>query len=348
MPLYAAFFLNHYSYEFMDTSSILKSWKQQQFRPVYWLEGEESYFIDALIEEAEKNILSTEEAAFNLIVLYGKETAWSDVVNACMRYPVFAQKQVVILKEAQQMKDIDKLESYLQQPSPSTILLVAYKEKRIDGRSKMAKLLKEKAELLVSNKVKEHELPGWIQQYLKQKGYEPTQKAVLLVADHIGNDLSRVVNELEKLFIHLKERKKITEEDIEHCIGISKEFNLFEFQSAIGKKNVAQSFRILQYFEQNPKAAPMQMMLPLLYSYFAKVYMLLTAKGDDKAIAAQTGINGWFIKDYRQTANLYGYQGIESALLLLHEYNLKSIGIHSTGNAEGKLLKEFLGKLLYH
>jgi DNA polymerase-3 subunit delta len=144
----------------------------------------------------------------------------------------------------------------------------------------------------------------------------------------------------------LGKRRDINEDDIEACVGISKEYNLFEFQSAVGKKNFQKSFQILQYFENNPKAAPIQMILPVLYSYFSKVYMLLGAKGDDKSMAAQTGINPWYLKDYRQTAALYGYEGIESALLLLHSYNLKSVGINDTGSDDASLLKELLSKMI--
>ena len=330
----------------MDKNQILKDWKNRKYHPVYWLEGDESYFIDALVEAAERNILTEDEAAFNLIIHYGKETAWAQVLNSCMRYPVFSEKQVVIVKEAQQMKDIEKLEAYIAKPMASTILLVAYKDKKVDGRSKLAKLLKDKAVYFLSSKLKENELSGWIDQYLQSKGYKASSKAVFLMSEHIGNDLSRIASEIDKLFIHLGGRKEINEDDIESCVGISKEYNLFEFQSAVGKKNIQKSFQILQYFENNPKAAPVQMILPVLYSYFSKVYMLLNAKGDDKYIASQTGINAWYLKDYRQTASLYGYDGIESALLLLHAYNLKSVGIHNTGTEDASLLKELVSKMI--
>ncbi len=330
----------------MEKSQILKDWKNRKYHPVYWLEGEESYYIDTLVNAAEREILTADEAAFNLIIHYGKETAWTQVLNSCMRYPMFSEKQVVILKEAQQMKDIEKLEAYIAKPMPSTILIVAYRDKKVDGRSKLAKLLKEKAVYFSSGKIKENELPGWIDQYVQSNGYKASSKAILLISEHIGNDLSRIVNELDKLFIHLGNRRDINEDDIETCVGISKEYNLFEFQSAVGKKNFQKSFQILQYFENNPKAAPIQMILPILYSYFSKVYMLLGAKGDDRGIAAQTGINAWYLKDYRQTAALYGYEGIESALLLLHSYNLKSVGIDDTGSDDASLLKELLSKMI--
>jgi DNA polymerase-3 subunit delta len=330
----------------MDKQKILQEWDKKAYRPIYWFEGDETYFIDELVHAAEAKILSEEEAAFNLIIHYGKDTNWSQLLNSCMRYPMFSEKQLVILKEAQQMKDIEMLESYITQPLSSTILIVAYKEKKIDGRSKFAKLLKEKTVFFNASKIKDNELSGWVEHYLSKNGYQATTKAILLITEHIGNDLDRISNELDKLFIHLGQRKSINEDDVEACVGISKEYNLFELQNSIGKKQYQKSFRIVQYFEQNPKAAPIQMLLPVLYGYFAKVYMVMTAKGDDKTIAAQTGINNWFLKDYRQTASLYGYEGIETTLLLLHDYNLKSLGIRNAGNNDAALLKELLAKMM--
>lgn len=331
----------------MEANQIISEWKKGKYHPLYWFEGDESYLIDQLVDAAEQMILKEEERAFNQVIHYGKDSTWNEVMNSCMRYPMFAEKQLVILKEAQQLKDIEKLESYFANPLSSTILIVAYKEKKIDGRSKFAKLIQQKTVYFSASKIKDAQLPVWIQQYLHSKGYAATEKAIYLLADHIGNDLSRITNELEKLFIHAGERKKITEDDVEECIGISKEYNLFEFQHAIGKKNFSRSIQILQYFEHNPKAAPVQLILPVLYSYFSKVYMLASAKGDDKTIASQTGINNWFLKDYKQTAGLYGYEGIEAALLLLHEYNLKSVGVNAVGMEDADLLKELLSKLMY-
>jgi DNA polymerase-3 subunit delta len=330
----------------MDQHKIIKEWKNGIVKPVYWLEGEEGYHIDYLTDYAQKNLLKPEQQDFNYSLFYGKDSDPAQVVNACMRYPVFSDRQLVILKEAQQLKDIERLESYILQPLASTIFIVAYKEKKVDGRSKFAKILKEHAVFFQSNKLKENELSSWIHDYILSQGYHPSRKTVFLLAEHTGNDLSKIVNELEKLFIHLGGRKEITEDDIASCIGISKEYNLFELQQALGKKDFMSSFKIIQYYERNPKAAPVQLLLPVLYSYFSKVYMLLSARGDDKAIAAQTGINAWYLKDYKLTASAYGAKGIEAILLLLHTYNLKSIGIHSSGGDDVALMKELLGKMM--
>ncbi|MFN4284552.1 MAG: DNA polymerase III subunit delta [Lacibacter sp.] len=330
----------------MSVETILKSWKKKQFRPVYWLEGEEDYFIDQLMAYAEHEILSEAEAGFNLTVFYGKDAQWSDVVNACMRYPMFAERQVVLLKEAQHMKDIDKLEPYIENPLPTTVFVVAHKQKKLDGRSKLAKLLKTKAEVLTTAKIKEAELPGWTQQYIESKGYQPSYKAVQLITEHIGNDLSRITNEIDKLIINLGDRKTITEDDIENYIGISKEYNLFELQTAIAQRNMAKALTIVQYFEKNPKAANIHSILPVLYSFFARAWMLLDAHGDERVVQSKTGINPWTLKEAKLAASAYGRQGILAALLLLHEYNLRSVGV-GNGDAEPEaLLKEFILKLM--
>ena len=185
----------------MTASSIITNWKNKEFKPVYWLEGDEDYFIDEVMEYAEKKILSESEAEFNQTIFYGKDANWADIVNTCRRYPMFAERQVVLLKEAQQMKDIDKLESYVENPLPSTILVVSYKGKTLDGRQKFSKLIKKKGEVFLSKKMYDNQLPGWINSYLQAKGLTIKPKALALLVDHIGNDLSRIVNEIEKLII---------------------------------------------------------------------------------------------------------------------------------------------------
>ena len=330
----------------MSTEKILNDWKKNKYKPVYWFEGEEDFYIDQLVDVAEHNILTEAETSFNLSVFYGKDAGWADVVNACMRYPMFGDKQVVILKEAQQMKELEKLEAYIDKPLTSTIFVVAHKEKKVDGRSKLARLLKEKAEVLSTKKMYDNELPAWTQDFIETKGYQPTQKAIHLLVDHIGNDLNRIANEIDKVILNLGKRKTITEDDIEEFVGISKEYNVFELQNAVGKKNLVKAMQIIQYFESNPKAAPIQLVLPSLYSFFSKVFMLFGAQGDDKAVAAQTGINAWFMKDYKATSAVYGFEGVQSALLLMHHYNLRSVGVNDVGTEDASLLKEMIYKMM--
>ncbi len=330
----------------MDSVSILHSWSKGQFSPFYWLEGEEDYFIDQLTEAAEKSILKPEEAAFNCTVFYGRDTSWADVLNQCRRYPMFAERQVVILKEAQQLRDIEKLEPYFEQPLSSTILIIAHKEKKLDNRKKVARLIKEKGAYVFFKKLSEKDIASWIEQRLAERAYKIAPRALLLMVDHLGSDLSRIAQEIEKLQLNCKPGSVIDEHAIERFVGVNKEFNVFELQTALAQKDFLKAFRIIQYFKQNPKAAPLQLILPLLYSFFSKVYMLFgTDATDDRTIAGQLGIPPFSIRNYKEAARLYGYKGTELNLLLLHQYNLKSVGVGATSTDDSSLLKELIFKM---
>jgi DNA polymerase-3 subunit delta len=332
----------------MSVEKILADWKKKVFRPVYWLEGEEDFFIDELVDYAEHQILNESEAGFNLSVFYGKDANWAEVVNACMRYPMFAERQVVILKEAQQMREVEKLENYIDSPLASTVLVVSYKEKKLDGRSKLAKLLKDKGEVLSTKKLYENQLHPWTNEYVKSKGFTIQPKALHLLVEHIGNDLSRIAREIQKLQINLGQRKEITEDDIENYVGISKEYNVFELQSALINKNLPKAIQIIQYFEANPKAAPIQQVLPVLYSFFSKVYMVYGLNvANDKNLAATLGVNPYQVKDLKTASVNYDFLSVQKNLLLLHEYNLKSIGINDSNTPDASLLKELVFKMVH-
>ena len=333
----------------MSVEKILGEWKKGQFKPVNWLEGDEPYFIDTLVNYAEKNIISEAEAGFNLTVFYGRDADWTTVVNACRRYPMFAERQVVLLKEAQHMRDIEKLESYIEHPLRSTVFVVSYKEKKVDGRSKLAKILKQKdnVEMLSTKKLYDNQLPEWASQIVKNQGLSITPKAIHMLVDHIGNDLSRIQNEIEKLTLNLGGKKSIGEDDIENYIGVSKEFNVFELQAAIGQKDLSKTIRIIQYFESNPKAGPIQMVLPSVYNFFSKLYILKgTAGVDERSAASVLGVNPYFVKDYLSAARKYDFAGVEKVLLLLHQYNLRSLGVHDAGTSDAGLMKEMVVKMM--
>ncbi len=264
-----------------------------------------------------------------------------------MRYPMFAEKQVVILKEAQSMKDLEKLEPYLNKPLSSTLLFIAYKGKRVDKRTKLAKTLKEKGVMLTTRKLYENELPDWTNALVKSKGLTISNKALHLLIDHIGNDLSRISNEIDKIIINLETRKEITEDDIEKYVGISKEYNVFELQDALMKRDLYKAMRIAQYFESNPKSAPIQLVLPSLYNFFSKIQMInTTSSGNEKTLAFSIGVPEFKIKDYIQAAKRYSTLLVERNILLLHQYNLRSVGIDDAGTSDGLLLKELLVKMI--
>lgn len=331
----------------MAADKIIADWKKGNFKPVYWLEGEEEFFIDQVMQYAEHSILPESEASFNLTVFYGRDASWPDIVNACRRYPMFAERQVVLLKEGQLMRDIEKLQGYVEQPLASTIFVVSYKDKKVDARTKFAKVLKEKGVMLTTKKMYDNQLPEWTVEMVRSKGLSIGQKAVIMLVDHIGNDLTRMVHEVDKIMVNLGRRKEITEEDIEEYVGVSKEFNVFELQAAISKRDLAKGVRIVQYFESNPKAAPIQLVLPALYSFFSKVFMVFGAGStDEKAVASAIGVSPFMVREHIAASRTYNYQGVEKILLLLHQYNLRSVGINNPGAGDGALMKELLVRIM--
>jgi DNA polymerase-3 subunit delta len=331
----------------MSALSIISSWKKKTFKPVYWLEGDEEFFIDEVINFAEKQILSESDASFNLSVFYGKDANWADIINACRRYPMFAERQVVLLKEAQQMRDIDKLEPYIEKPLDSTVFVVSYKGKTLDGRGKLAKAIKKNGEVFLSKKIYENQLPGWTNGYLQSKGFEIDPKALTLLVAHVGNDLSRIANEVNKLAVNIPQGQSITEDDIEKYIGVSKEYNIYELQHAFSVKDEAKAIRIIQYFESNPKAVPYVLILPSLYGYFTKILSIYQMNDkSDNALRPLFFNNPVLIQQALATLKNYSYSQIEHAILLFHEYNLKSIGVNSYGASFGSLMKELSYKII--
>jgi DNA polymerase-3 subunit delta len=331
----------------MSVEKIISSWKQKKFKPVYWLQGEEDYFIDQLVNYAEHEILPESEAGFNLTVVYGRDGDWATVINACKRYPMFADKQVVILKEAQQMKEIEQLESYISAPLASTIFIVAYKGKAVDKRTKLHKTIQSHAELFSSDKIKDHKIGEWIADTVKFKGLGISPKCIAMLEEHIGNDLSRIANEIDKLTLNLGAKKTIEEDDIEKYIGISKEYNVFELQDAIARKDMVKAIKIINYFDSNPKAVPIQMALPALYSFISKVYSAFgLSDQSDAALKPLFYFNPNSVNQARTMIKNYGFPGVERLLLLLHQYNLKSIGVGDTGTPGPTLMKEMVAKMM--
>lgn len=331
----------------MSTLSIIESWKQKNFKPIYWLEGEEDFFIDDIVNFAEKQLLPESEASFNLSVFYGKDSNWPDVMNACRRYPMFADRQVVILKEAQQMRDIEKLEPYFENPSSTTIFVVSYKGKTLDGRSKISKTIKKNGEVFLSKKIYENQLPAWVSGHLKNKGFQITPTALSLFIAHIGNDLSRIANECEKMALNIPSTQSITEDDIEKYIGISKKYNIYELQDALGSRDAAKAIQIIQFFEGDPGAVPQPLILPTLYGYFSKILSIYQLKDkSENALRPLFFNNPVAVKQALNTLKNYSFNQLENAILLFHEYNLKSIGINSYRISFPSLLKELTYKIV--
>jgi DNA polymerase-3 subunit delta len=332
----------------MTYDALMKDLKAGKIKPVYLLEGEEDFFIDQVSDFFEHRFLSESEKDFNLSVFYGKDADWSAVVNACRRYPMFAQKQVVMLKEAQSMKSLDKLETYLQDLMDSTVLVIAHKHKKLDGRSKLSKLISKKGVVMSVKRVYDNKIPDWIKTYVKSKGYEINTKAIMLLADHLGTDLSLQANDMGIMLFNLPAGKTIDDKDVEQYLGISREFNIFEFQNALGNKDMPKVMRIANYFAANPKAAPLPLMFPVLYNFFSKVHLMVCLPArSDREQASMLGVNPFFLKDYQRAAKVYQRVGVERVLLLLHEYNLRMLGINDAGTDDAGLMKEMIGRIMH-
>jgi DNA polymerase-3 subunit delta len=335
---------------FLDYLDILRSLRLKEYRPVYFLHGTEPYFIDRISNYLENEVLSESEKAFNLTVLYGKDADPLSVLDAARRYPVMSEKQVVLIKEAQEMKGLTELQAYIEKPVPSTILCICYMHKKFDARTNFAKVLKQHAVVLETKRLYDNQVPDWIIQF--GKGHELTigPAEAGLIAEYLGADLSKVANELEKLALNVPKGANITRAHIEQYIGISREYNAFELHRALAARDWPKAFRMVQYFAANPKKGPMVLIIGSLYGFFSKVYMLHFLGGvPEKQQIKQLGIgNAFFLKDYRLAARHFNRSQTEQVLALLREYDLKTKGVdlNTTSVPEGELLKELVWRIV--
>lgn len=333
----------------LSYQQVLKALQQKSYSPIYLLHGEESFYIDQLTNYIEENVLEEGTKAFNQTVLYGKDIDYKAVLDSARRYPVLSDKQVVIIKEAQDLKTIDKLEPYFQNPLDSTILVLAHKHKKLDKRKKFAKTLSSsnKVCLFESKRLYDNQVPNWISNFLKDKGVNIKPAAAHLLAEYLGTDLSKIANELDKLLLNLPKGATVDKPLIQKNIGISKDFNVFELQHALGKKDHFKSFLIVKYFIANPKNHPLPMITATLYNFFSKVYVCQAMlRATDEAIAKAIGANKFFVKDYRVAAQAYTRPQLEQVFSLLKEYDLRSKGVNSTNNSTGALLQELIAQVL--
>ncbi len=333
----------------MTYQDIIKSLQAKDFKPVYLLHGEESYYIDSISNFIEKNVLAESERAFNQTIFYGKDADARSLVDTARRYPMMAPYQVVILKEAQEMKDIADLQLYIEKPATTTILVICHKHKKLDTRTKFGKSLKEHAFVFESKKLYENQVPDWIANYVSAKKMKIQPKAAQLVAEYLGNDLSKIANELDKLAINLPSETSIDEKLIQNHIGISKDYNIFELQKALGQRNILKANQIVNYFISNPKKHPLVMVTANLGNYFSKVYMLHFLQNQtEKEQCNALGLKyDFFLKEYKTTAKNFKRKNTEKVISILREYDLKSKGVNSDSTSDGELLKEMIYKILH-
>jgi DNA polymerase-3 subunit delta len=326
-----------------QVKQIITDIKNAKIASIYFLMGEEAYYIDGISQYIEKNLLSEEEKGFNQMVLYGRDVTIEDIVSNAKRYPMMAERQVVIVKEAQDVsRTIENLVAYAENPQPTTVLVICYKYKKLDNRKKLAKVLKKSgAVLFESKKLYENQVPDWIRRVMAGKGYTITPKSAQMLTEFLGNDLAKVNNELEKLQLILKPGEQITPQLIEENIGISKDYNNFELQNAIGTKDIKKAFGIVQYFAQNPKNHPLVMTVALLYSFFSKL-LKYHSVSDKSQAASVIGVSPYFVKDYQLAARNYPMKKVSSIIANIREVDMKSKGVGAANIPQGDLLKELL------
>ena len=318
------------------------------FQPVYFLMGEETFYIDKISDYISKNVLSEEEKEFNQTTLYGKDIDVATIISEAKQFPFGSAHRVVIVKEAQDIRSIDQLELYFDNPLPSTILVICYKYKKIDKRKSFGKNLSKKSVLFESKKLYENQIPAWIKGQLKEKNFNIDEKSAHLLSEYLGNDLSKISNELGKLILNIKEGETITAKIIEENIGISKDFNVFELQTAIGEKDILKSNKIIKHFSENPKNHPFVLTLSSLFSYFQKVMIYHSLKDKSKNNAAsQLGVNPYFLRQYQLAASNYSMSNLFTIFSYLKEYDLKSKGIQNPSVPENELLRELTFKILH-
>lgn len=328
---------------------IISGLKKRIFKPVYFLAGEESYYIDLIVNYIEENVLSADEKAFNQIIVYGDDTTIPAIIDTARRFPMMASHQVVIVKEAQSLKKIDDLVIYLEKPLLSTILVFCYKYKSLDKRTKLYKLLESHGVYLESARVRDYLIPAWIERYLMTKGIKTDPSASAMLTEFLGTDLHKIVNELEKLIITLPpEKPVITSSLIEKNIGISKDYNNFELMKAIGEKNILKANMIIHYFANNPKDNPITLSIASLFGFFSKLltYHYLTDKSKNN-IAAELKVNPYFVKDYETASLKYNVSKTVQIINLLRTFDMKSKGYGDIGTEPGDLMKELVYKILH-
>ncbi|MCF8301626.1 MAG: DNA polymerase III subunit delta [Bacteroidales bacterium] len=328
---------------------ILKELKNKIYYPVYLLHGEEPFFIDQIADYIEDHILDESERDFNQTIVYGKDIDGPTIVSYARQYPMGANYNVLIVKEAQDVKDLgESLDKYLANPVKTTILVLVHKHKKIDGRTKIIKDVQKHGVVYESKKMYDNQIPDWIAGYVRQKGYRITPKAGVLLTEFLGADLQKITNEIGKMIINLPAGSEITDAIIAENIGVSKDFNVFELQKMLGYKDVYKANRIVNYFAANPKENPVPKITAILYQFFTKVLILQQLKAKTgKEAAAALGVHPFFLKDYQTAARNYKTDKLQRIIGYLREYDMKSKGVNNASVPDGELMKELVFKILH-
>ncbi|TDT45005.1 DNA polymerase III delta subunit [Maribacter spongiicola] len=331
-----------------EAIQIVNAIKKGQISPIYFLYGEEAYFIDKISDYIAANVLNEEEKGFNQMVLYGRDVSIEDIVGNAKRYPMMAERQVVIVKEAQHLsRTIENLSSYAENPQQSTVLVICYKYKKLDKRKKLHKIVKKNGVIFESKKLYENQVSDWLRKHLVSRGYTISHKAALLLVEYLGTDLGKISKELDKLKLVLPKQTEINPQHIEEHIGISKDYNNFELKRAIGDRDIVKATKIINYFAQNPKDNPFILTITLLHSFFTQ---LLQYHGlsdhNPKSVASALRINPYFVNEIQTAARNYPMKKVSGIISSLREMDLKGKGVGATPMKEADLLKELLYKIV--
>jgi len=332
----------------MTFNQIMTELGKKKYSPLYLLMGDEPYYIDRISNYIQNNILTDDEKTFNLTVMYGKDVNVGTIDNSARRFPMMSNKQIVIVKEAQEMRNINDLQYYASKPIKSTILVISHKYKTIAANTKFYKAANTNGVVFSSKKLYDNQVPKWIEDYVKEKEYTIAPDATMLLNEFLGNNLSKVANEIDKLIISHDKSKPIDVKLIEANIGISKDFNNFELQKALGQKDVLKANRIINYFAANPKDNPAILTIISLFQYFNKLFIYYLLKDKTKMnVAKELKINPFFVNDYMMAAKNYNAKKVVEVISFLRDYDLRLKGVNNVSTSQGDLLKELIFKIMH-
>lgn len=332
----------------MDYNKIIQDLKKKIYHPVYILHGNEPYYIDKISDYIEDNVLDDSEKAFDQVVVYGKDIDVRTLMSSLKQYPSLGSYRVVVVKEAQDIRQIELLEEYLAKPLQSTILVISYKHKKLDKRRRFYQQALKNGVTFESKPIYDNQVPDWIKNYLKTQGYDINEKSALLLGEYLGSNLSKITNEINKMLINVSDKKTIDENDIESNIGISKDYNIFELQDALGSRNMVKVNRIVNYFNANPKDHSAVMVVAMLYSYFQKLFLyhFLTDKSK-QGVASKIGVPVGVVYKYKQAAANYPTKKLSKIMHDLRVYDLKAKGLDNASTSSGELLRELIFKITH-
>ena len=334
----------------MEFEDIIQELKKKIYRQVYFLTGDEPYYIDQISDYIENNVLTEAEKGFNQTIFYGRDSDPLMVMESARRFPMMANQQVIIVKEAQDWRNLEPLQKYLNTPSKTTLLVINYKYKKIDGRTELSKLLKKNALYYESKKIRDYQLPQWINKFIKENGYSITPQATQMLADFLGEDLSKVVNEIKKLFILVPAGTTITPDHIEKNIGISKDYNLFELTAALGNRDVLKANRIINYYAANSSNYPITVTISGLFFYFNRMfrYHFLPNKSESEVMKQLRFQSAFIAGKFIEEAKRYSPTKIFEIIGILREFDMKSKGFEASGEvSQEDLYKEMIYKILH-